>query len=290
MRSIVVTGASTGIGRATVAALVSTGHHVWATVRRDLDARSLREQHGASVTPLIMDLEDDATVAAAGEQVRAAGPLHGLVNNAGAALTGPLEFLPLAVFRRQLDINLVGQLSVTQAMLPALHQAATTARSEGSRPPRIVMIGSVGGRIAGPMVGPYHASKFGIVGLSDSLRAELAPFGIGVVVIEPGSVATPIWERALRSANEVVAAMPPEARRYERQVRASFADAERTAARGIPPERLAAVIVDALSGRNPRPRRLVGRDARLVGVLTRLLPPRLVYRMTVSREAAGTPD
>jgi NAD(P)-dependent dehydrogenase (short-subunit alcohol dehydrogenase family) len=277
-RSVVVTGASTGIGRATVAALVAEGMHVWPTVRRDVDAQGLRDEFGDAVTPLLADLTDDAAVAAAGKKVCAAGPLHGLVNNAGAALTGPLEHLPLDVLRRQLDINLVGQLAVTQAMLPALR----VARGRGERA-RIVMIGSVGGRIASPMIGPYHAAKFGLAGLSGSLRAELAPWGIGVVLLEPGSIATPIWDRALRSADEVFAAMPPEAERYEGQVRAARADAERTAAHGIPPARVAEVVVRSLTRRNPAPRRMIGRDAQLVGVLTRLLPHRVIFRLTAAR-------
>ena len=191
-RSVVVTGASTGIGRATVADLVSEGFLVFATVRRLDDADGLREQFGDSVRPLLMDLLDEDSVRAAGAEVHGSGPLFGLVNNAGAALPGPLEYLPIDTFRRQLEINLTGQLLVTQVMLPALRRSAEQAGDA-----RIVMVGSIGGRIAGPMLGAYHASKHGLVGLTGALRAELAPFGIRVLLIEPGTIATPIWERTI---------------------------------------------------------------------------------------------
>ena len=153
-----MTGASTGIGRAVADELAGAGALVWACVRTDQDEKSLQRQHGPAVRVLRMDVTDDGSVSAAAERVLAAGPLHGLVNNAGVALAGPLEYLPLEVFRRQIEVNLTGQLSVTQAMLPALRQA----RAQGA-PARIVMIGSIAGRIAGSMLGPYHASKFGLV-------------------------------------------------------------------------------------------------------------------------------
>jgi NAD(P)-dependent dehydrogenase (short-subunit alcohol dehydrogenase family) len=189
-RSVVVTGTSSGIGRATVLELVSAGFHVFGTVRRETDAEGLRRQFPEVVTPLIMDLLDEDSVRAAGEVVKAAGPLFGLVNNAGAAFPGPLELIPIEVFRRQLEVNLTGQLLVTQVMLPALrHSAETTGDA------RIIMIGSIGGRIAGPMLGAYSAAKHGLVGLSGSLRAELAPSKIKVMLIEPGAIATPIWNR-----------------------------------------------------------------------------------------------
>ncbi|NKY39946.1 SDR family NAD(P)-dependent oxidoreductase, partial [Cellulomonas septica] len=206
MRSVLVTGASTGIGRATTAALVGARFHVWATVRRPDDADSLRAEHGDAVTTLLLDITDDDAVRATGEQVLAAGPLCALVNNAGAALPGPLEHLPLDVLRRQLEVNLVAQLSVTQAMLPALR-----ASRDAGQDARIVMIGSIGGRVAGPVLGAYSAAKFGLVGLTGSLRAELAPSGIRVLLVEPGAIATPIWSRGAAAGQVVADAMPPEA-------------------------------------------------------------------------------
>ena len=154
------------------------------------DRDGLIAEFGRKVTPLIMDLLDEDSVRAAGAEVCAAGPLYGLINNAGAALPGPLEYLPIEVFRRQLEINLTGQLLVTQVMLPALRRSA-----EETGDARIVMIGSVGGRISGPILGAYQSAKHGLVGLSGALRAELAPSGIKVILIEPGAIATPIWDR-----------------------------------------------------------------------------------------------
>jgi NAD(P)-dependent dehydrogenase (short-subunit alcohol dehydrogenase family) len=277
-RSFVVTGASTGIGRACVDELVRGGFHVWATVRSDQDEAVLTREHPDAVSVLRLDLTDPASMRAAGERVCAAGPVHGLVNNAGVALPGPLEYLPIEVFRRQIEINLIGQLAMTQAVMPALRQAR-----ERGEPTRIVMIGSIGGRIAGPMLGPYHASKFGLAGLSDALRAELAPFGIRVVLIEPGSIATPIWGRGTTAADELIEQLPADGRdRYGAQIAAARANAARSAVRGLPPQRVARVVVEALTARNPRPRYLVGPDAHIAALIARL-PYRLRYRLTAAR-------
>jgi len=272
--SFVVTGASSGIGRACVTELVLRGAHVWASVRTDADETELARVHGEAVTVLRMDLRDAASIAACGEKVAAAGPVRGLVNNAGMARPGPLEHVPLEDFRQQLEVNVTGQLAVTQAMLPAL-------RAEPAA--RVVTVGSMGGRIAGPMVGPYHTSKFALVGLTDSLRAELAPSGIDVVLVEPGAVATSIWPRARAAAEEVRAALPEAAReRYAAQLDEAERSAERSARNGVPPERAARVVVHALTARRVAPRYLVGRDARIAAVLANL-PFRLRYRLTAAK-------
>jgi NAD(P)-dependent dehydrogenase (short-subunit alcohol dehydrogenase family) len=276
-RSVVVTGASTGIGRACVNELVRNGFHAWGAVRTDEDEAALRRDHGDAVTVLRLDLTDEASVKAAGDVVRAAGPLHGLVNNAGVALPGPLEYMPSAVFRRQIDVNLVGQLLVTQAMMPALRLAR-----DGDADARVVMVGSIGGRIAGPMLGAYHTSKFGLVGLTDSLRAELAPFGVRVVLIEPGSVATPIWSRGGAAGDDLIKTLPAEVSLYAGQIEAARANASRMARRGLAPERAARLIVKALTARSPRPRYLIGSDARMAALVARL-PYRLRYRLTAAR-------
>jgi NAD(P)-dependent dehydrogenase (short-subunit alcohol dehydrogenase family) len=277
-RAVVVTGASTGIGRATVADLVSEGFLVFATVRRLDDADGLREQFGDSVRPLLMDLLDEDSVRAAGAEVCASGPLFGLVNNAGAALAGPLEYLPIDTFRRQLEINLTGQLLVTQVMLPALRRSA-----EHRGDARIVMIGSIGGRIAGPMLGAYHASKHGLVGLTGALRAELAPFGIRVLLIEPGTIATPIWERGRAHGMELQSRHAHSFGRYAKQLEGAWAMAERSARSGQEPKVVARAITEALTSKNPPPRQVVGRDAKVVAGLVRLLPFRAVYRFTRAR-------
>jgi NAD(P)-dependent dehydrogenase (short-subunit alcohol dehydrogenase family) len=274
----VVTGASTGIGRATVAEAVAAGFAVWATVRRESDADGLTGEFGDDVTPLLVDLEDHDSVRAAGRRVCAAGPLFALVNNAGAALPGPLELVPIEVFRRQLDINLVGQLLMTQVMLPALFASA-----EQTGNARIVMVGSIGGRIAGPVLGPYATSKHGLVGLTGALRAELAPSRVTVVLVEPGAIATPIWDRGQVAGDQVLAGNPQAAERYADQIAAAGAMRVRGNAKGLPPTVPARAIVHALTSPRPRLRQTVGRDAAVAGALVRLLPFSLVYRMTNAR-------
>jgi len=275
MKSIMVTGASTGIGRATVTDLLAAGYHVWAAVRTESDEAALREA-GASV--LRMDLTDADSIKAAGETVRAAGPLHGLVNNAGVATPGPLEYLPIELFRHQIEVNLVGQLAVTQAMLPALRAAL----EEGGGA-RIVMVGSVSGRIAGPMLGAYSSSKFGLTGLTDSLRAELAPSGIRVALIEPGPIATPIWQRSGAEGDRIIDQLPPEGQqRYAKQISLIRAVAAQSAKRGLPPERVAKVIRHALTSGRPKARYLVGPQAH-VGALLSRVSFRLTRRLTAAR-------
>jgi NAD(P)-dependent dehydrogenase (short-subunit alcohol dehydrogenase family) len=227
---------------------------------------------------MIMDLLDEDSVRAAGEVVRANGPLFGLVNNAGAAFPGPLEIIPIDVFRRQLEVNLTAQLLVTQVMLPALRGSA-----EAFGDARIIMIGSIGGRIAGPMLGAYSAAKHGLVGLSGSLRAELVPSKIKVVLIEPGAIATPIWDRGRATGDELQSADPEARARYADQLRALGQMAQRSAASGLDPAVPAKIVLDALQSDNPPPRQVVGRDAKVIAAMVRLLPFRAVYRLTRAR-------
>jgi len=271
-QSVVVTGASTGIGRATVTELVNAGFHVWATVRSDTDAAGLATEFGESVTPLLVDLLDDDSVRAAGARVVASGPLHALVNNAGIAVPSPLEIIPIDEFRRQLEVNLVGQLLVTQVMLPALLAAKDA---------RIVFVGSISGRIAGPILGAYSASKHGLVGLVGSLRAELSPYGVRVCLVEPGVIATPIWTTSAVAGNELMASLPVTGR-YTAQIEGARIRAA-TGSSGLDPRAVARVIHRAITSSRPRPRQVVGRDARLGAALVRLLPFSAVYRLTAGR-------
>src|SRR5262245_48241545 len=188
--AVVVTGTSTGIGAATVARLASMGFHVFAGVRREEDARAARSGAKGNVTPLMMDITDAAMIAAAAktvEQVVAERGLAGLVNNAGVVTTGPLELQPLDDFRRQLEVNLIGPLAVTQAFLPLVR------RGRG----RIVNVGSIGGLLVLPIEGAYSASKFGLEALSDALRLELRQWGIHVSHVDPGVTDTPIFGKTL---------------------------------------------------------------------------------------------
>lgn len=193
--SVVVTGASTGIGAACLHYLVGKGFHVFGSVRKEADAEAMRKAYGADATPLLFDVTDSAAVNRAAKEVANAiggTPLVGLVNNAGVAVPGPLMHVALDEVRRQLEINVVGVLAVTQAFLPLLG-----ARPKGvAKPGRIVMMSSVSGRIGFPFLGPYVASKYALEGLSESLRRELMLYGIDVIVIEPGAIATPIWDKA----------------------------------------------------------------------------------------------
>ena len=195
MKSVVVTGSSTGIGWGVSKVLVSRGFRVFGSVRKTVDGERLQKEFGPNFVPLIFDVTDAAAVARGAEQVSATlggETLFGLVNNAGIAVAGPLLYLKLDEFRQQIEVNLTGQLIVTQAFSPLLG----ADRSRNGEPGRIVMISSVGGKNANPFMGPYNASKFGLEGMSESLRRELMIFGIDVIIVAPGAVATPIWDKA----------------------------------------------------------------------------------------------
>ncbi|WP_363350041.1 SDR family NAD(P)-dependent oxidoreductase [Methylocystis echinoides] len=197
-RAVVVTGASTGIGEACVALLVESGFFVFGSVRKDADAARLQARFGADYAPLLFDVTDGEAVAAAAREVEQwldGGTLFGLVNNAGVAVPGPLLHLDIEDFRRQIETNLTGQLRVIQAFAPLLG----ARRPQGGPPGRIVNMSSVAGRHASPFLGAYNASKFGLEGMSDALRRELTVYGIDLILIEPGMIATPIWEKADRA-------------------------------------------------------------------------------------------
>jgi NAD(P)-dependent dehydrogenase (short-subunit alcohol dehydrogenase family) len=261
VRTVVITGASTGIGNATARRLHRDGFRVFAGVRKPQDAERLRAE---GVEPLEVDITDDTAIAAAARRVgEETDDLAGLVNNAGVAVGSPFEVVDLDGLRHQLEVNFVGHVAVTQAFLPLLRRARG----------RVVNVGSVGGRMALPFNGPYHASKYAMEAFTDSLRAELRPWGMRVVVVEPGTIDTPMWE----SAKGLVETMSPEGRELygERMKKAEGLVAELTR-HAIPPEKVADVIVEALTARRPRPRYVVGRDARAQLVLKALLPTRVL--------------
>ena len=268
MKSVLVTGSSTGIGRATALRLDRDGWRVFAGVRREEDAEALRAEAGERLTPVMLDVTDPGQIAAAADLIDGAvgeGGLEGLVNNAGVAILGPLEMIPLDDFRRQLEVNLTAQVAVTQALLPAIRRARG----------RIVFVSSIGGRMALPFGGPYHAAKFGLEAVSDCLRQELRPWGIHVSAIEPGSIDTPIWERGEQIADEVSSRAPAaQEELYGATIERFRAAVRRTAERGIAPEKVAAAIAHALEARRPRTRYVVGADARGQALLARLLPDR----------------
>lgn len=249
-----ITGCSSGIGEACALRLAELGYRVFAGVRSDDAADHLRGKASALLTPLRLDVGDAESIHSAAEIIATAtrgSGLDGLVNNAGIAVAAPLEFLPLDELREQLEINVVGQVAVTQAMLPLLR----TARG------RIVNMGSISGRVALPFVGPYTASKFALEALTDSLRVELRPWGIHVAIVEPGVIATPIWKRSLAAFDTMLAKMPPEVvELYGPAMRVVRSRVSRLP--GASTEGVVHAVVHALTARRPRARYLVGVDAR----------------------------
>ena len=261
--TVVITGASTGIGRATALRLAGAGFDVLAGVRRDEDGAALRAADGR-VEPVIVDVTDAEQIAGLAARV-GGGPLAGLVNNAGIAVAGPLEGVPLERIRGQYEVNVFGLLAVTQALLEPLRAGRG----------RIVNIGSIGGRIGTPFVGPYSSSKAAVRSLSASLRRELRPWGIHVALVEPGALDTPIWRKGEEHAEETIGELPDRVRTlYARQLDALVSGVRRIAAAAIPPDAAAEAIEHALTARRPRPLYTVGREARIQGALHAALPAR----------------
>jgi NAD(P)-dependent dehydrogenase (short-subunit alcohol dehydrogenase family) len=275
--SVLITGTSTGIGRAAALALGKDGWRVFAGVRREEDGDSLASEAVGAITPLLIDVTDAGSIEEAARRIEAdagSAGLDGLVNNAGLAVAGPLETLPLDDFRHQLEVNLTGQVAVTQGLLPLIRRARG----------RIVFISSIGGRISLPFASPYHASKFGIEAVGDSLRQELRPWGIEVILVEPGSIATPIWERGRQRADEMAERAPDAQEKLYGEQIDKFREATREAEeRGIAPERVAGVIAKALTARRPRTRYLVGTDAKVQAGLRKVVGDRLLDRLIASQ-------
>ena len=271
MRSVLVTGASTGIGRATALRLDGSGWKVFAGVRRDEDAEALRRAGSERLAPVMLDVTVPEQIAAAAELVEreSEAGLQGLVNNAGVAVPGPLETIPLEDFRRQIEVNLVAYVAMTQAMLEQIR------RAEG----RIVFLSSIGGRVAFPFGGPYHASKFATEAIGDVFRQELRPWGLRVSIVEPGSIDTPIWERGQRKGDEIEAKAPKTNLLYGAALEKFRKVIEDTAERGIPPEKVAKVVAHALESPRPKSRYLVGLDAKLQARLRPLIPTSLFDRV-----------
>ena len=268
--AVVVTGASTGIGETCAKHLSSLGFQVFAGVRRPEDAERLRS---AGLEPLTIDVTLQESIRSAAAQL-GDSPLAGLVNNAGVAVAGPLEFIPIEEFRRQLDVNVVGQVAVTQAFLPALRKARG----------RIVNMGSIGGRVALPLLSPYAASKFALEGITDALRRELRQWGIQVAIVEPGAIATPIWDKSREANEELAKDAPPEAEQlYGKLIERIRAESATLGQTGLPPIEVAKAVEHALTASRPKTRYLVGREAKGRAAAAALLPDRafdaLVARM-----------
>jgi NAD(P)-dependent dehydrogenase (short-subunit alcohol dehydrogenase family) len=262
-RAVVVTGASSGIGLASALRLARAGWRVFGGVRTDEAAAALRER---GVEPLTLDVTDAGHIATAADTV---GPeLHGLVDNAGIAVAAPLELVPLDELRRQLEVNVVGQVAVLQALLPALR------RVRG----RVVLMGSVGGRSALPFLGPYAASKHALEAFADVLRVELAPWGMTVSIVEPASVKTAIWTKGAEHADAMRGAFDAAAAELYAARIAAFREVALKRGPGIDPDVVARAVEHALTASRPKARYLVGRDAHLRAWIERL-PTRLRDRV-----------
>jgi NAD(P)-dependent dehydrogenase (short-subunit alcohol dehydrogenase family) len=276
MKSIVVTGASTGIGWGIAKVLTSKGFRVFGSVRKPADAERLKTEFGPNFVPLLFDVTDEAAVAKGARQVADAlggETLFGLVNNAGIAVAGPLLYLKLDEFRQQLDVNLTGQLIVTQAFAPLLG----ADRSYKGVPGRIVMISSVGSKNANPFMGPYNTSKFGLDGLSESLRRELMIFGIDVIVIAPGAVATPIWDKADQIDPNQYANTP-----YKPALETIKTFMIGLGKKGLKPEVLGEAVWNALTTYKPKVRYTVT-PTPLENFVTGFLPKRMMDRLIAGR-------
>ncbi len=264
---VVVTGASTGMGAATAQELAGRGYHVLAGVRRDVDADALRAD---GIEPHILDITDESAVAAiAGRVAEDRRPLRALINNAGIAVNAPVETLPIPEWRNLFEVNLFGHIAMIQALLPALLHSSGT----------IVNISSVGGKFAMATYGPYASSKFALEAASDSLRREVGPFGVKVVVVEPGAVTTRMAEHAVASADRHGANMTSDQLdRYADLTAAISAQQLSFTKKGMPVERAAKVIAKAASASKPRTRYTIGSEAALLW-LTRVAPDRFLDRM-----------
>jgi len=273
MENVVVTGVSTGIGWGITKILIQRGFRVFGSVRKQSDADRLTAEFGEAFIPVLFDVTDEAAVQAGAAEVRrklSGQTLWGLVNNAGIAVPAPLALLPIQEFRRQIEVNLTGCLIVTQAFLPLLG----ADRSLQGKPGRIVNISSVAGKRGGPFLGAYVASKHAIEGLSESLRRELMLYGIDVIVVGPGAVATPIWDKAEQAGTAAYA-------------QSDYADALgrvqnymlASGRKGYPPEKIGSVVYQALTKRKPRLRYAVVPGSKLGQFIENLLPRRVIDRI-----------
>ncbi|MFD7508046.1 SDR family oxidoreductase [Streptomyces sp. NPDC059853] len=267
---ILITGASTGMGAATARELARRGFHVLASVRRQSDADTLRS---AGLEPVLLDITDPEQIASVSQRIAddpAGRPLRAVINNAGIAINAPVEVLSMEQWQRQFDVNFFGHVAVTKAVLPALHASGG----------RVVNISSIGGRVAMPTYGAYAAAKFAMEAMSDSLRRELAPHGVQVVVVEPGGVKTEMTGHGIERANDTMATLSPTQRsRYGGLLQAIINQATSFTDSGLSAEAAALVIAKAATARRPRTRYTIGRDAAVLTRLSRILSDKALDRM-----------
>jgi NAD(P)-dependent dehydrogenase (short-subunit alcohol dehydrogenase family) len=278
-KHVLITGASTGIGEACALEMVRRGWHVFAGVRKVEDGEMLVAKAGSAITPLLLDVTCQAHITDAEKRVRDVvgdGGLDGLVNNAGIAVAGPLEFMPMDDIERLLKVNVLGAIAMIQTFLPLIRAARG----------RIAVIGSNSGFWCEPFLAAYGASKFALEGIVDSLRTELRPWQIEVSIVEPGAIRTPIWGKSRAEADRFQACTPPEMEAlYGHPLAALRLATDKMEKIAIPPERVARAVCHALESRCPRTRYRVGMDSRIQSVLVRCLPDR--WRDYISRRVMG---
>ena len=271
-QAVLITGAGSGIGLATARDLARMGYEVFGTCLTEAELAKVKAEAISDIHWLMLDISDPASIRNAFDSVSgtiSGQGLYGLVNNAGIDIPGPLEFLPLDAFRKQLEINVVGQLAMTQAFLPLIRQARG----------RIVFTGSIDGRAVTPFQGAYGTSKHGIEALADVLRMELSDWRIWVSVVQPGDIATPIWSKSLGLAEQMRAQLPERAHElYGPTMTAALSTARKMSQRAAPPETVSKAIIRALTAARPRARYMVGWDARLRLALE-ILPSRWLDRI-----------
>jgi len=270
--NVVITGASTGIGEACALRLDALGFRVFAGVRKQNDGDALRKKSSDRLTPVLLDVTSEQSIAAAVQQV-GSGPLAGLINNAGVVVAGPVELVPLAEWRRQFEINFIGVVAVTQAFLPMLRAGRG----------RIVNMGSVAGRSALPFSGPYSSSKFALEGLTDSLRMEMKQWGVEVSIVEPGAIRTPIWGKSLSGANETLSGTRPELLDLYRPMLAKITTGAALAEKGASPvEDVVKAVEHAMMAAKPKTRYVVGSDAKL-RIRLKMIPDRTMDSLMLKK-------
>lgn len=271
--AVVITGASTGIGKAIALHLSGMGYEVFAGVRKVADGEALKGEASGSLTPVIIDVTDNGSIKSAAllvEESAGERGIKGLVNNAGIAVAAPMEFLPLELLEKQLEVNVIGQVAVTQAFMPHIRKGRG----------RIINMGSDNGKASMPYTGPYCASKHAMEAVNDAFRMELREWGIEVVMIEPGSINTPIWDKSIAAAEELRAGLPQKGiEYYGPAITAMFKVAQEMKRTSVSPEKVARVVARALTARRPKTRYQVGWDGRVQIFLARWMPDRLRDRM-----------
>ncbi len=280
-RFVLITGASTGIGKSCALHLDRIGFHVFAGVRKTRDADSLREMASSRLLPVFLDVTDQDTISATLQKVMEISEesgLAGLVNNAGIVIPCPSAFLPLEYWRNIFEINVLGAVAVTQAFLPLL------VKGRG----RVVNMSSISGRIAYPLMGPYAASKFALEAISDALRLELLPWGIKLSIIEPGPIKTPIWDKGFENQTSFQKLIPDWAqKKYKIPIEKFLAHARQSAKNAAPPEVVAYAVQHALTAKKPKTRYPIGRGVRFYTTFFRIMPDWIRDRIIAKASGLG---